>query len=1545
MSTPVATPSQRTLVTSEALYVFPTTAPAAHILSMLMIPSVDREGLKIEQLRALARAHATRPRKSVAVNTLSDAKVVSFLISKGLATHWPRIARAVQSGGDLGPTPPRGVARREWFVDNLILSYVRAGKMRVPGSQSPGGHASVGSTRQRNGELTQSEQSPAPPPAQPDRLDKEGTEGSAGVEPQRAPSTFTESQPPPNQLASSTYGSCRQRPGTTAPLALLEGSTGQKEGSDLAAGPGRVDLSDRASANMKTGDTQQDVEDLVDASHPAPEHPLDHHGFSEGPRVLAEGPRALVTGHGEAGSAKAVARSHGGPHARLDRAGETAPDVQGSPQPADMQEPKGSPTPSLQQTRLHGFVRKWLIHQRFLAIGGEDAVGDWPNLADYGPRGVDTPVSAPASLEHATHDVSQPAGPEREAGPEPAAPRAPSKFGLTSYALSTGRGAVPDEDYFYEEVLQTGLRHCGFPDPIPLVAHVFASNHWGDGDVWTAEAHVAVLAFDYRYPSHGPTGYKRVDILTLWLRYVRAEGVVITHMNTFIRELAIALRLLDPNVVISMGTKVEGLLWYHPVAETTGDGEFVFLNDDDEDVEVVALEPREKSRVLANCHFGIYCRLDQHRAPEESSRDVGLDHSDADVERGDGGTTVEQDVVLDQPPKMYIPDPPLELPLPADDEGAPPDDSLRLATPKEGSVKPVGQLVAPKDPAPAIRTDIVPVLKSTHKVPPRPLLHGRARPSRPGMTQSVRAPEKQSEKQPRPSPSHSEVRDDPPQIPSVTHDRQAASPHGPSSAVAASPTHAPPPSPPPVSAAEARFRAALGWLRAEFGHDEIVVDMICEKPRKSQILIRMLRWIKRTHELARLGRVRVDGADVRITKRVLAELLRRKNQFLNHAIDSQELIDSGHPAVKRAIERLVAQGSRIGASSLYKGLSQAVQNPDVDVEWPTNIEDDEDEDEDHDAAPPPKRPRKRGRRTREASEGSPEGPRYSPLNEQSRRELLELAAWEGPQSSRRGATRRAPQANGAAEPNTRASPSEPEEEGSHDEEDNAWLFDEDQDDDVRGTGRRQPHPTETDSNHSLSPVARSLSPVARSASFDARSPSPVALPTAERIALRRERLAAMHRELISPLSSQDVPHQPARTSTGRTSTPYPPGKLRGDHASTVNDTEGTETLSRERSGASAVSYASDPDAEGETEDDAFAAAAHRETHLEPSRRHTHLQRSATRSPLVEETTKRARANSRADQATTSALSRARSPPRKRARAAAQTETATGATVTSTKDVVAAPRVPAVADAVPMIHGHRSVAGRPAVAEARAKDVIVWQQSPIRPLLVYSQAGWWAIGKSPPHNTVTVPLLEPGMNKVAHYYLGSGRMRNDSETCDRGTRFPKALRSREVGEVPGELHQPIHPGLEVLVLHIAWPHFEEWRLKAAEVAPEFPDEWLAVAFADANLEILREHPRVVQEESQGSFGADDRVELRQCRQDKVRVRDELADEQEHMCSQNSLYLALEERGHETPAEKGEDIALPHYRADHVCRDAARNGRMSQPITGVFPLLSVNRKFGP
>ncbi|KAI0740892.1 hypothetical protein C8Q76DRAFT_791276 [Earliella scabrosa] len=1300
MSTPVSTPSQRTLLTGEAL-----------------------QDLKIDQLRALARAHATRPRKSVAVNTLSDAKVVSFLISKGLATHWGRIARACQSGGDLGPTPPRGVARREWFVDNLILGYAL--------HKEPEQAVNVGGRAEPKEQVSQVEQSPVPPSAQGCGLDGEGREGSAGVEAhppvapsaqasaseeqgredcvrmqaRRARSKSTETEPPRNQLASSTYGSCRLPAGTTNGLALREGTPGEAERSDpggplatqassplspvtpthsrvVARGHGdssgvpKEARSDPASAVEVSGHKSEIVEEIAHRSEAA----WSHDGSDRPVNAFTDAEVVGRSSHGDGG-------------------GDGPCNVLPARPPLEIDLGKRGPRPGLPKVDQQGFVHKWLIHQRCLAVGGDGVVGDWPQL-----------------VEHASHDA-----PGRPVFLQPAAPgagvsRAWAQLGSTKDMLATGRAGVPNEDYIYEEVLQNGLGDYGFRDgayvpssspsspqnsssspvspdharlsrrtdtptsdlhigrkdglaeyapvahanpfaqsnPLPLVRHVSENNHWGDGDVWTAEGAVAVLGFDYRYPSHGPGGYKRVDILTLWLRYVRAQGVVLTNMNTFLRELAIAIRLIDANVVISMGTKVQGLLWYHPVAETTGDGNFIFLKEDDEDVEVLALDPRERSQMLAHCQFGIYCRLDQHCAPEESSRGDGVDHSAGLLVDGDGTrVALAQLHPMDLPPAS---DPVPVLPMAAVDPVE--HHSQHFPSPREASLQLLDALELAPAPAPATGPELAPVLKATHKTTDQHATHSTS-----GRT-------------------HGEGDAQGDADPSSRRQRGRDSPHPVSTPEPASPPHEAPISPPPVSAAEEHFRAALRWLRAEFGTDEIVVDMICEKPKKSQVPVRMLRWIKRTHELARLGRVRVDRTDVRITKRVLAELLRRKNQFLNHAIDSQELIDTGHPAVKRAIERLIAQGSKIGASSLYKGLSQAVQNPDVDVEWPTNIEDDEDEDKDKDPALPPKRSRKKSARTRDGgdAEGASEGARYSPLNEQGRRELLELAAWEGPDAPRREAPRRLEKAKGFAD---RASPrtaSELDAEGGHEQEDNAWLFDEDQDDDICRENLRRPKGRPT--HHSESPPSDDL------------SPSPVALTTTERIALRPERLAALRRDLLSPVSSQAVPEPEGRTTRGRPSEPRPFDTRRRAPVSSPNESEGSESLSRDSTARSGISYASDPDAEGETDEEVFAPPADGHSDARPSTRAQDFTRGPERSPVDQPPIKRARKNSRTKQASPSESPRARSrsPIRKRARHMGATGQSSGARVASTEEQVEARAAPAVTQTVPMVRWVRKKVG-------------------------------------------------------------------------------------------------------------------------------------------------------------------------------------------------------------------------------------------------------------
>ena len=73
---------------------------------------------------------------------------------------------------------------------------------------------------------------------------------------------------------------------------------------------------------------------------------------------------------------------------------------------------------------------------------------------------------------------------------------------------------------------------------------MFKTDHWGDGDIWTAEGEVAAMAFDRRDPYSGPIAYRRLDVLPLWLRYVRSQGSVISNMNSFLNALAVA---LEPN--------------------------------------------------------------------------------------------------------------------------------------------------------------------------------------------------------------------------------------------------------------------------------------------------------------------------------------------------------------------------------------------------------------------------------------------------------------------------------------------------------------------------------------------------------------------------------------------------------------------------------------------------------------------------------------------------------------------------------------------------------------------------------------------------------------------------------------------------------------------------------------------------------------------------------------------------------------------------------------------------------------------------------------
>ncbi|KAI0744591.1 hypothetical protein C8Q76DRAFT_789097 [Earliella scabrosa] len=1136
-----------------------------------------------------------------------------LLLTKGLAVHWPRIARAVETKGDLGTIPPRGLARRQWLVDNDILGHIRAGRMKlplakvqivrsvspassIPRSPSPAADAPRSEDPTRSYRLPRDRASSCPPaPA-----------GSGNSGARSASSGLSE--PPPNQLASSTYGrspragrvrrsmgvACepdnsnpplregRRASGGTSSLSSIPSPftrPSARSGSVVkeSAGPKQADaVAPNEAAELGAPGTPHGCADHVplQANLQAQSAPCGPHDRSPDLRTgdevvnggLARDRPSNVALARDSPSDIAKSGAGGGPLTSLGDPGPIGTRTHGNHREAEDHFSDivvgGRALPADEK------VRKWLVYQHYLVYGGQDPL-EWPDSRVYGHRGVDTVANvsegstAPKATSHA--EGSRPV----RLGGQPCdqVPRAPEPY--------SDRPVVPDDDYAYEELLQAGLRAYGFRDhpyepsdrpsspadtvespqsstvsrpqedrqlspstsstdlhirredglveyadilhasshtsqrAVSLVEHVFKTDHWGDGDIWTAEGEVAAMAFDRRDPYSGPIAYRRLDVLPLWLRYVRSQGSVISNMNSFLNALAVALEPNEPDTVISMGTKVAGLLFYHPVAETDSAGNLVLLRGDDEDVEVVALDHRLKSRVLADVHFGIYYRMDMRRARQQASA--------APTETA---SSVASTVTKSQPRARSSPHD--VAPLSPRQESLPPADALSHLSFSEAKAvdreSPPARLTPPlrraghSRPAPASDTALgglcdgatapkppvtaVPTIVFKKKVVPRPQYKPKPRESTPHVSELLAVPRPPS-----------------PESPAATSGGRAASATRltPATAVDVAPgnTHADGTESAeemardvaPVSAAQARFLQALKWLQDEYGHDSVIVDMVCEKPRKSQVPVRMLRWIKRTHELSRLGRVSVDvdgqPTSVRITKRVLIAFLKRKNQFLNHAIESQEIIDSGNPAVVRALERLIAHCSRIGASSLYKGLVAARDHPGVDVEWPTHDEEEEDDDgedgdEDDEGA---RRSKKKKRRSRKKAgvggDGEDEAPRYSPLNADSRRELLEAAALPDPHAppdDEQPAARSRRDGEGRTD--------EGDDDHVADDEDNAWLFDPEQEDD----------PTRED-------LVRNTA-AANSVSADS-SPA-VPYPTRVRIAERAIRLERIRRQLLSP---------------------------------------------------------------------------------------------------------------------------------------------------------------------------------------------------------------------------------------------------------------------------------------------------------------------------------------------------------------------------------------------------------------------------------------------
>lgn len=119
-----------------------------------------------------------------------------------------------------------------------------------------------------------------------------------------------------------------------------------------------------------------------------------------------------------------------------------------------------------------------------------------------------------------------------------------------------------------------------------------------------------------------------------------------------------------------------------------------------------------------------------------------------------------------------------------------------------------------------------------------------------------------------------------------------------------------------------RFQAVQDWLYAQYGHRPEYRSLRLTTKNASQVAVTLLQWVKFAKEVKDAGPIEDEdypaAQGLSVTNAALGIFLDRGHDWIKDALDAQDAIDSGEPAVGALTAKLTIKGIMLGAKTLAK---------------------------------------------------------------------------------------------------------------------------------------------------------------------------------------------------------------------------------------------------------------------------------------------------------------------------------------------------------------------------------------------------------------------------------------------------------------------------------------------------------------------------------------------------------------------------------------------------------------------------------------------------
>ncbi|KAI0689276.1 hypothetical protein C8T65DRAFT_746231 [Cerioporus squamosus] len=121
---------------------------------------------------------------------------------------------------------------------------------------------------------------------------------------------------------------------------------------------------------------------------------------------------------------------------------------------------------------------------------------------------------------------------------------------------------------------------------------------------------------------------------------------------------------------------------------------------------------------------------------------------------------------------------------------------------------------------------------------------------------------------------------------------------------------------------EDKAHALQEWLYEQFGQSPVYREIRLATRQSSQHAVTLLKWVKFAKQVKDAGPVDESGPPaargLSVSKAALGAFLDRGHDWIKDALDAQEAIESGAPAVGQVTQRLITKGIMLGAKTLAR---------------------------------------------------------------------------------------------------------------------------------------------------------------------------------------------------------------------------------------------------------------------------------------------------------------------------------------------------------------------------------------------------------------------------------------------------------------------------------------------------------------------------------------------------------------------------------------------------------------------------------------------------